>query len=148
MTWMTGAAAGWLGLVALAPLAPPALAAVAYALGALVCHQLPDRSFHLGDIQLAVCARCFGIYAGAAAALAVQVPSYGKATGSRLDRSSVARGVLLVGAMPTVVTVALENAGWWLPSNGVRAVAGVCLGVAIAVVAGGAVRRAAAEALP
>ncbi len=29
-----------------------------------VCHQLPDRSFHLGGAPLAVCHRCTGIYAG------------------------------------------------------------------------------------
>lgn len=29
-----------------------------------VCHQLPDRSFHVGGVALAVCHRCTGIYAG------------------------------------------------------------------------------------
>src|SRR5438552_2016659 len=37
-----------------------------YAIGSLVCHQLPERSFHLESVPLPVCARCTGIYAGAA----------------------------------------------------------------------------------
>src|SRR5258708_27186713 len=39
-----------------------------YAVGSLVCHQLPARSFHLWSVPLPVCARCTGIYAGAAIA--------------------------------------------------------------------------------
>ncbi|MBU6997442.1 MAG: DUF2085 domain-containing protein [Theionarchaea archaeon] len=30
-----------------------------------VCHQLPQRSFHIAGHQLPVCARCTGIYLGA-----------------------------------------------------------------------------------
>src|SRR5436190_13128047 len=30
-----------------------------------ICHQLPERSFHLLTFPLAVCARCTGIYVGA-----------------------------------------------------------------------------------
>jgi uncharacterized membrane protein len=33
---------------------------------ALVCHQRPERSFWLSDAPVAVCARCLGIYLGAA----------------------------------------------------------------------------------
>lgn len=29
-----------------------------------VCHQAPDRSFWIGGQPMAVCSRCFGIYAG------------------------------------------------------------------------------------
>lgn len=31
---------------------------------ARVCHQIADRSFHIDGYPLAVCSRCFGIYAG------------------------------------------------------------------------------------
>ena len=37
-----------------------------YAIGSRICHQLPARSFHLWSMQMPVCARCAGIYAGAA----------------------------------------------------------------------------------
>lgn len=29
-----------------------------------LCHQLPERSFYLNGVQMAVCTRCFGIYSG------------------------------------------------------------------------------------
>jgi hypothetical protein len=39
-----------------------------YGIGSLVCHQLSERSYHLWSAQMPVCARCAGIYAGAAVA--------------------------------------------------------------------------------
>jgi len=42
-----------------------ALIAGVYAVGSLVCHQLPERSYHLWTAQMPVCARCAGIYFGA-----------------------------------------------------------------------------------
>ncbi len=44
-----------------------------YAFGALVCHQLPDRSFAIAENQLPVCERCLAIELGMAAALAAAV---------------------------------------------------------------------------
>src|SRR6185295_1848536 len=41
-----------------------ALILAVYAVGSVICHQLPERSFHLWAAQLPVCARCTGIYAG------------------------------------------------------------------------------------
>jgi uncharacterized membrane protein len=41
---------------------------------ALVCHQHADRSFVLFGGTVAVCARCLGIYLGAAAGLLVLIP--------------------------------------------------------------------------
>src|SRR6185312_11273377 len=42
------------------------LAALPYAIGAVICHQQAARSFAIWSQQLPVCARCTGIYAGAA----------------------------------------------------------------------------------
>lgn len=28
----------------------------------LLCHQLPDRSYHISEVPMAVCSRCIGIY--------------------------------------------------------------------------------------
>jgi len=36
-----------------------------------VCHQISDRCLHLAGLPMAVCARCFGIYLGYLAGLAV-----------------------------------------------------------------------------
>jgi uncharacterized membrane protein len=101
-------------------------------LGSFVCHQLPRRSFHYGLVQLPVCARCTGIYAGAAigsAIFAINLP--------RVAALSP-RAVLLASSVPVVVTVALEQAGAWGPGNAVRALTGVILGIAAAFVVVGA----------
>ena len=126
-------AIAWFALVVLAPVAPVPLAAAVYGIGSLVCHQLSERSFHWHGAQLAVCARCTGIYLGACA-IAVVAPlppsSYvwWAATPARIGR------LLAVAAMPMAATVAAERAGWWFPSSGVRAVTGALVGAAAAIV--------------
>ena len=58
-------------LIIVAPLARAAgyngLAHALYLGFSPICHQLPDRSFHLHDFPFAVCARCTGLYFGLAA---------------------------------------------------------------------------------
>jgi uncharacterized membrane protein len=139
--WMTLASTGWLALLLIAPVGWSRLAAFAYLLGGIVCHQLPARSFHLADAQLAVCARCTGIYAGAAAAFLWQscwLVWSGRA--ATVDRGELgpwtARVFLIAGAAPTLMMVLLESLGFWTTSNSARALAGVPLGVVIALVAG------------
>ena len=41
-------------------------ASAVYVAGAVVCHQKAERSFSLAGQPLPVCARCTGIYVGAA----------------------------------------------------------------------------------
>jgi uncharacterized membrane protein len=50
---------GWLMLT------PPGLLGKADGIGYAVCHRIDARSFHLGDRQLPLCARCSGMYLGA-----------------------------------------------------------------------------------
>jgi len=64
-----------LALVAMiigAPLAQasghPAFASPIYKAFSFVCHQIPERSFHLAEHKFAVCSRCTGLYAGFAVA--------------------------------------------------------------------------------
>lgn len=121
----------WLALLVVTPYAPASLAALMYACGSFVCHQLPERSFHLAGFQMPVCARCVGIYAGAALAAAAHVAaSYSDASIRwRILSPRSARAVFVAGAVPTLVTVLLEWAGLWQGSNMVRATAGPVLGV-------------------
>jgi len=123
----------WFALVVLAPDLPPALAAIVYGIGGVVCHQRPERSFHWHGAQLAVCARCTGIYLGACttAIVAPLPPSfYARWAGppARLAR------LLAVAALPMAATLAAEWTGVWMPSSIARAVTGILLGGAVALV--------------
>jgi uncharacterized membrane protein len=129
---VAAAAVAWAGLLVLAPMAPAALAAMTYAAAALVCHQRAERSFHLWGAQLPVCGRCMGIYAGAALVAAAGLAGLWRPR-PWLSRAWT-RTVVLAGAMPTVVTVAIEWGGLGAVSNTARAAAGLVLGVAAAAV--------------
>jgi hypothetical protein len=55
-----------------------------YLVGNLLCHQRPERSFFLWGSQMPVCARCLGIYAGAAiTALVLPIVARLKLSGPR-----------------------------------------------------------------
>jgi uncharacterized membrane protein len=130
---LTCAAVAWLALVLTAPVALsrgrlPALTLAVYHAGSLVCHQRPERSFHLAGVQLPVCARCFGLYVAGAAGLIVAW---------RRRRTLSARAVqtlLALAALPIVTTVALEWLGAIETSNLQRMVTGLPLGFAAGVV--------------
>ncbi len=49
--------------------APPGLLGKADAIGYAVCHRIDERSFHIGDRQLPLCARCTGEFYAAAITL-------------------------------------------------------------------------------
>jgi hypothetical protein len=128
-----------------------------YGLGSLICHQLPERSYHLWAAQMPVCARCAGIYFGAAcgALASTFVPAMGywksrNATDPRPvrpearsldDRSNQkahpgslrnARVLLGLAAVPTVVTLLYEWSTGDMPSHAMRAAAGVPIGLVVA----------------
>lgn len=127
------AVTGWVTAVLTAPVLPAWPAAFVYAVSSLVCHQLPERSFYWGAAQFAVCARCTGIYIGAALA-AVTAAAIDPARLVRM-RPHV-RGVLVAGAAPTIVTLAAEWSGAGPTSHVERLLAGLPLGAsAMAVVA-------------
>jgi uncharacterized membrane protein len=130
-------AAAWLLLLVAAPFLTTPVAGVLYAAGALICHQLPDRSFHLQGIQLPVCARCIGLYGGAAAGSMAGALAVGRRWRARRPPISTRSMQWLatgVAAMPTLATFTLEWGLGWPMSNGVRAIAALPLGLAVAFV--------------
>jgi uncharacterized membrane protein len=106
---LTIAASLWTAALVAAPaalshstLAVPA--AAVYAGAARVCHQKPERSFHLAGVQLPVCGRCFGLYlSGALGTIA--------AWASRRRPRGPVRMALMVAAVPTAATWSIEMAG-------------------------------------
>jgi len=133
--------AGWVIVLIATPMLPGWAGAVVYGLGSFVCHQLPDRSFHVAGFQLPVCARCLGIYVGASLGVA--------SVWLRSDRGRTVlpmparelRWLAAVAATPTLVTVAFEMVGAWYPSNNTRAFAGLPLGMLVGLVVMNALAR-------
>ena len=125
----------WCAAIVTAPLLPPLVSAAVYAAGSVVCHQIPERSFHLGTSQLAVCARCLGIYAGGAAGAVAAAVSWRQPEGLLTSKSNLVRSVVGLATLPTVITVTLEVLGMWSTTNETRALAGLPLGIATSFVA-------------
>ena len=147
----------WAALLIVIPLIvahPPAsgvrgvAAAVVYVVGGFVCHQLPERSFHLEGAQVPVCARCAALYWAAPFGLVAALGfarRQPRITGG--TSPAAVRRALLLSAIPTLVTLAIEAPGFGTPSNVVRAVAAVPVGLTVTWAVGlflcGAIRDAA-----
>jgi uncharacterized membrane protein len=131
LLWATALAAA--PLVASVPgSAGPTTSALLYAAGSFICHQQPDRSFHVGAAQLPVCARCLGLYlGGACGALAWGAwrmrRSRAAPLGARLVRL---RAGIIAASLPTLLTVTTAWLGWWDPGNDLRFASALPLGVA------------------
>jgi uncharacterized membrane protein len=107
-----------------------AFALVVYAIGHVVCHQLPVRSFHLWTMTLPVCARCTGIYVGTAAtAMAMSACRWRPAPTRGVAH---ARVVFLLSLVPTAATLLFEWTTGGMPAHWIRALAGLPLGAAVA----------------
>jgi uncharacterized membrane protein len=119
------------GLIALAPWARANgysfVSAAAYGAFSGLCHQMPERSFHFEGFPLAVCARCFGLYAGAAAGVLFYPPARGLAR-----RDAPGRAWLVVAAAPTTVDFALGFFGVWENTHLSRFLTAVILGAGVA----------------
>jgi len=134
--FFVAAAISWPLAILLAPHAGE-WGALAYLLGSLICHQNPERSFHMAGVQLPVCARCTGVYLGAGLAAIgglVGAPEFRGVIRTKQLTSTRARTFLIVAALPTVITAATNALGWWDASNTLRAALAVPLGFAACVV--------------
>ncbi|HEY2434127.1 MAG TPA: DUF2085 domain-containing protein [Vicinamibacterales bacterium] len=97
-----------------------------FPVGRFICHQRPERSFFFHGRQLAVCARCTGLYFGAAGVVPLAWLAAAQLQSGR------ARWLLILAALPTAVTWAIEFAGLAPVSNLVRCVAALPMGAAAA----------------
>ncbi len=133
VAWGAAAALGalFVGVIVLAP----ALRARGFLLSSeaiyqglrVACHQQAERSFHFDGFPLAVCARCFGLYAGALAGLLAYplVRPLGRT-------DAPARAWLLAAALPTSVDFALGVLGVWENTHLSRFLTALLLGLTVA----------------
>jgi uncharacterized membrane protein len=97
--------------------------------GRHVCHQRPERSFHLSGVPMPVCARCTGLYAGLPVGFAAGFFSRRLRSAARTRP----RSWVLAAAVPTLASVGLELVSG-LTSGPSRAFTAAALGAALAVV--------------
>jgi len=98
-----------------------------YAFG-FICHQISERSFHIHDDKLAVCARCFGVYAGLFFGFAFY-PLF-----RRLDDIRPLPKVwLILSTFPLAIDLGLTFFGIWENTHLSRFLTGAILGAACAI---------------
>jgi uncharacterized membrane protein len=125
-------AALWVVWLVATPFLSVELSSATYLFASIICHQLPERSFHLDALQLPVCARCLGLYAGAA--LGTVAASLVRTRRSDAWLRKHAPILTLAALMPTAVTVIVEWLGLSATSNTTRAAAGIPAGMVVAFV--------------
>lgn len=92
-----------------------------------LCHQIPERSFHIEGHALGVCARCTGIYAGFATSV-LFYPLF-----RSLKRADApARIWLLLACVPIAVDFALGYFGIWANTHFSRFITGAIFGATCA----------------
>ena len=102
--------------------------AAARAMGRVICHQRPERSFTSCGETWVVCGRCAGLYAGVPLAVAgLAVPAI-----RRRRTWSAWRRLVLLAALPTAAFWSVEMLGFGDPGTTVRWAAAVPLGAAVA----------------
>ncbi len=106
----------------------------AFALGHVICHQRPERSFFSCGVQWPVCGRCSGLYLGAAAgallALALGRRQQGRRTTTPDSDAVRWRRILVVAALPTAVLWTIEFVGNLDPGTIARFALALPLGMA------------------
>ena len=101
-----------LALIITAPLAQAGnhtgFSSTIYTAFSFICHQIPERSFHVAGHQFAVCSRCTGLYAGFALAALIYPLA------RSLKRSDTPRRIwLILAAVPLLIDFALGYFSIW-----------------------------------
>ena len=121
----------WVLLTLAAPLAKAigfvAISAPLYNFFGYICHQISDRSFHIGGEQFAVCSRCFGVYFGLVFGFAIY-PLWRNIT----EIEPLPRFWLFLSLIPIGIDWSLTVFGIWENTHFSRFITGLILGVACA----------------
>ena len=101
----------------------PGFAAPIYKAFCFVCHQIPERSFHLAGYKFAVCSRCTGLYSGFA--LAVLIYPIVRSLRQTETPSIV---WLFLATVPLVIDFSLGYFSVWQNNHASRFATGALLG--------------------
>lgn len=114
---------------------PVGLLGKADAIGYAVCHRIEVRSFHLGDRQVPLCARCTGMYLGAMLGLTYLVLIGRRRTGTPPMRVILVLGLLVlafcVDGLNSYLSLFPGLPSLYEPHNILRLVTGTGVGIAI-----------------
>lgn len=121
----------WVLLTVVAPIAKAngfiGFSSPLYNFFSYICHQIPDRSFHVEGEPFAVCSRCFGVYLGLAFGFAVY-PLWRNIT----EIEPLPRFWLFLSLIPIGIDWSLTVFGVWENNHASRIITGLILGVACA----------------
>ncbi len=122
---------GWLDF------APPGLLGKADAVGYAICHQIEERTFHMGDRPLPMCARCSGMYIGALTAILFQIRN-GRRGGMPSRKIFLVLGFFLVlfgiDGVNSYAHLFPGMPGLYEPNNLLRLLTGTGMGISMALV--------------
>ena len=117
---------------------PPGLLGKADAIGYAVCHRIDLRSFHLGDRQIPLCARCSGMYLGAMLGLMYQALIGRRRTGipswKIIVPTSLFALAFIIDGLNSFLSLFPGAPGIYEPNNTYRLLTGTEMGLAIAIV--------------
>ncbi|MGI9035005.1 MAG: DUF2085 domain-containing protein [Pyrinomonadaceae bacterium] len=124
-------ALAWIFLIVSAPVAKAAdfsnYANPIYKFFSYLCHQIPERSFYFDGFPLAVCARCFGFYAGFLIGIVIY-PIFR----TLYETEPLPRVWLFLAMIPMGVDWSLTFFGIWENTHYSRLMTGLILGAACA----------------
>lgn len=106
------------------------LSVVLFAIGGVICHQRPERSFFWDGHQLPVCARCTGLYVSAAVGFLAWFAFKLVRRWRRIEGDpNCALRLLALASAPTLMSVVTGTLGLWDGSNLTRALLAIPLGL-------------------
>jgi len=116
---------------------PPGILGKADAIGYAVCHRIDLRSFHMGDIQLPLCARCSGMYLGAMVGSIYQWVIGRRRIGMPSWQIIVPISIFVllfaIDGLNSFYSLFSNAPGLYQPNNSLRLLTGTGMGLAIAV---------------
>ena len=116
---------------------PPGVFGKADAIGYAVCHRIDLRSFHMGNVQLPLCARCSGMYLGAMVGLIHQLVIGRRRVGMPSWKIILPISIFVllfaIDGLNSFYSLFSDSPGLYQPNNTLRLLTGTGMGLAIAV---------------